>query len=252
MQMNVNTIAHSTYQNAIDCVYENMSDSNKDSFSEKNDNEKCDKIDISKAGYDLQSKSAEVVVKSGKDYLGASWGKNNVLIIHFTDSAMVSRTIQRGYITINGVQIDLSDDVKSSLQKTDERAKADREQAFQTYYVQQNMAVAKQQGEVYQKQAQDEAKALETARRIAKGGKVPSVDEQKLMEYSPELYAMAKMQAMMAKRHEKYDSLYEDEKNSESDSETNNSTFKSYETTMSVSMEGSPQIQEISEAEVDV
>jgi hypothetical protein len=47
--MNVNTIAHSTYQNAIDSVYESMVDS----FSEKDDKEKCDKIDISKAGYDL-------------------------------------------------------------------------------------------------------------------------------------------------------------------------------------------------------
>jgi hypothetical protein len=60
------------------------------------------------------------------------------------------------------------------------------------------------------------------------------------------------MQAMMAKRHEKYDSLYEDEENSKNESETNNSTLKNYETTMSVSMEDSPQIQEISEAEVDM
>jgi hypothetical protein len=250
--MNVNTIARSTYQNAIDSVSDKMSDSNKASSSDKNVTNKYDKVDISKAGYDLQSKSAKAVVKSGKDYLGARWGNDNTLIIYFTDSAMVSRTVQRGYITIDGVRIDLSDDVKNSLLETDKRAQADREQAFEAYYNQYNMEVAKQQGEVYQKQAQDEAKALETARRIAKGGKVPSVDEQKLMEYSPELYEMAKMQAMMAKRHEKYDSLYEDEENSKNESEANNSTFKSYETTMSVSMEDSPQIQEISETEVDV
>ena len=54
-------------------------------------------------------------------------------------------------------------------------------------------------------------KMLEIARRISSGGQVPGSDEQKLLEYSQELYTMAKMMALQAKDHEKYDSLFEDE-----------------------------------------
>jgi hypothetical protein len=43
--------------------------------------------------------------------------------------------------------------------------------AFWLNYIQHNMAVSKQQSEVYKKMAEDEAKALETARRIARGEK---------------------------------------------------------------------------------
>lgn len=54
------------------------------------------------------------------------------------------------------------------------------------------------------------AKALEIARRIAKGGHVPRKDESFLIEYNAELYFMAKQQAMEAKKHEKYDSVDKD------------------------------------------
>jgi hypothetical protein len=102
-----------------------------------------------------------------------------------------------------------------------------------------NMEVARQQGEVYKKAAEDEAKALETARRIASGGKVPAEDEKKLIEYSPDLYAMAKMQAIMAeqKEHKKYDSLYKDDEKNKSGNESEDSELTSYENTVSVSME---------------
>jgi hypothetical protein len=110
-----------------------------------------DALEISKEAYNLQSKNENVVVKSGKDYLGGSWSADNVLVIHFTDSAIVSRTVQRGYITIDGVRVDLSEDVKKSLLETDEQAQEDRENAFWLNYIQHNMEVAEQQGEVYQK-----------------------------------------------------------------------------------------------------
>lgn len=54
-------------------------------------------------------------------------------------------------------------------------------------------------------------KMMEIARRISTGGQVPGADEQKLLEYSQVLYTMAKMMALNAKEHEKYDSLFEDE-----------------------------------------
>ena len=54
------------------------------------------------------------------------------------------------------------------------------------------------------------AAAIEIARRIAKGGKVPASDEQKLLEMDPDMYQMAKQQALMARHHKKYkDSLFD-------------------------------------------
>ena len=55
-----------------------------------------------------------------------------------------------------------------------------------------NMEAAKQQGEAMEEYAVDLAKIMEVARRIMKGGIVPPTDEQKLMEYSMELYQAAK------------------------------------------------------------
>jgi hypothetical protein len=77
-----------------------------------------------------------------------------------------------------------------------------------------NCEVSKQQSQAMSEQAHDLAKMLEVARRIAKGGKVPAKDEQKLMEYSMEMYMSAKNMAMLSElnKKEKYDSLWEDEK----------------------------------------
>lgn len=74
-----------------------------------------------------------------------------------------------------------------------------------------NMEVAKQQSEDMQKAGIDEMKILETARRIMKGDIVPPQDEERLMKYNFKLYMAAKNMAVMAKEHEKDDSLWEDE-----------------------------------------
>ncbi|MBQ3011503.1 MAG: hypothetical protein IJD81_09965 [Oscillospiraceae bacterium] len=75
-----------------------------------------------------------------------------------------------------------------------------------------NAEVARQQSEVLSEAADDLAKIMEIYRRIASGGEVPQKDEQKLMEYSKELYMAAKTAAMMKQGEgEKYDSLFEDE-----------------------------------------
>lgn len=60
--------------------------------------------------------------------------------------------------------------------------------------------------------ADDMAKIMLVARRIMHGDIVPAADERKLMEYSADLYQMAKNIGMMAKmeKREKHDSLWED------------------------------------------
>ena len=75
-----------------------------------------------------------------------------------------------------------------------------------------NSEVAKQQADAMEKAGIDMSKIMEVARRIADGAKVPAKDEEKLMEFSMELYMAAKnMAAMNADKDEEYDSLWEDE-----------------------------------------
>lgn len=76
-----------------------------------------------------------------------------------------------------------------------------------------NAEASRRQADAMEDAAIDMAKCMETARRIAKGGKVPAKDEQKLMEFSMEMYLAAKNAAMLVKDppDEEYDSLWEDE-----------------------------------------
>ncbi|MBR3769796.1 MAG: hypothetical protein IKL06_04620 [Lachnospiraceae bacterium] len=76
-----------------------------------------------------------------------------------------------------------------------------------------NALSAKQQSEAMEEYNQDLMKVMEVARRLMKGGIVPSADEKKLMEYSMELYQAAKNIGAMAKQRKKeeYDSLWKDE-----------------------------------------
>lgn len=76
-----------------------------------------------------------------------------------------------------------------------------------------NMESSKQQGEAMAEYAEDLAKIMEVARRIANGDIVPPQDEKKLIEYDPELYMSAKNMALMnkMKKKEKYESLWDEE-----------------------------------------
>ena len=77
-----------------------------------------------------------------------------------------------------------------------------------------NAEVCRQQSDAMSDYAIDMAKIMEVARRISNGGRVPATDEQKLMDYSMELYMSAKNMAMLKEleeKREKYDSLWDDE-----------------------------------------
>ena len=80
-----------------------------------------------------------------------------------------------------------------------------------------NQESTKQQTEAAKEYGEDLAKVLTVARRIAHGDKVPAKDEQKLIEYSSELYMSAKNAAMLKANKDKkeYDSLWEDEEEKE-------------------------------------
>ena len=76
-----------------------------------------------------------------------------------------------------------------------------------------NMVSAEQQGDAMEEYVENIGKIMEVARRLMKGAIVPAKDEQKLMEYSMEMYQAAKNMGMLAKQKEKeeYDSLWDDE-----------------------------------------
>ena len=104
--------------------------------------------------------------------LGITSGSDkNTFVIHFSDSAMVSRAISRGYITVNGIKIDLSDETKQELAEVDKKAEADRMRAFNEYVMQHELAVAKQQSESWEKAFQEYSKVIEIMGKMAKGGK---------------------------------------------------------------------------------
>ena len=88
------------------------------------------------------------------------------------------------------------------------------DQLSERYCAYWNATVAEQQKDASKEYAADVAKIMEVARRIMKGAIVPASDEKKLMEFSQDIYQVAKNIGSMARREkkEKYDSLWEDEK----------------------------------------
>lgn len=72
---------------------------------------------------------------------------------------------------------------------------------------------SKRAGEAAAKQAEEYSKCLEVARRIARGDKVPPKDEQKLLEFSSEMYQMAKnmASAVQNEKAKEHKSLWENE-----------------------------------------
>lgn len=74
-----------------------------------------------------------------------------------------------------------------------------------------NFVSANKQGESMAEAAEDMSKIMLIARRIMQGGKVPPEDEKKLMEFDKDLYLMAKSAGALAKEHEEYDSLWDED-----------------------------------------
>lgn len=120
-------------------------------------------------------------------------------------------------ITPNGNELFSEEAATLELSIKNVREKFDQNQEIldklgEQYAAVWNSEVAKQQADAIEKAGIDMSKIMEVARRIADGAKVPPQDEQKLMEFSMELYMAAKnMAAMNADKDEEYDSLWGDE-----------------------------------------
>lgn len=270
--MKVSTLfANGIYQQNADSAVVTDKKTNNENY--KNTSEMRDTIEISSKAYHMQADNEQISAASGKDTLKVTKGnKENTYIIHFSDSAIVSRTISRGYITVNGTKIDLSDKVKKQLQEADKRAEADRMQAYNEYIMQHELAVAHQQSEAYQKLSDDTSRAILIMARIQNGEKISSSEEKELMQFNPQLYAMAKNAAAMAentaamaknaaatpKQHYKQEKIYGKEdipnnyykNNSIQGVKWSQFEWKTYESQMTVSLEDTVEIQGISENSV--
>ena len=168
----------------------------------------------------------KITATSGKDVLGITKGdKENSYIVHFSDSAMVSRAVARGYVTVNGVDVELTEDTKRQLLKVDKEASAAREKAYQDYVMQYEMAVAKQQSESWRKALDGVPDSLRMLLEINNTENVPEYSEKQKKQYSDAIKA------------------YEHTGNGVSWSQFE---WKTYDTQMTVTFEDSVKVESIS------
>ena len=163
-----------------------------------------DIVEISSDGYEMQSKANKLSATSGQDKLGITQGENpNSYVIHFDNIALAHRAVERGYITVNGQDIQLSDEVKKKILETSQKAFEASEKATMQYAMQHNSIVARQQAEAWGEESKRMSRAMSVMSKIASGGKVSEADRKFLAEYNPEMYAMAISAEMMSGRQEK-------------------------------------------------
>lgn len=242
--MNINSVVRGTFGKTDSYKKENKIEK---SYVDKYKSSKNkDTVEISCKAYKAEQQE-QLTASSGKDILGISKGdKENTYIIHFTDSAIVSRAVSRGYITVNGIDIELSDNTKQKLLETDKQAETNRMRAYNEYVMQHELAVAQQQSETWKTAAEDASKAFAIAAKLSRGGKITSAEAQKLMKFNPQLYAMAMSTAAMAKRHRKQENTKTVENDVDRDMteskregvEWSQFEWKTYETQMTVSLDG--------------
>ncbi len=113
--------------------------------------ERRDTLEISSEAYSkLKDNNAEMRATSGKDLLSVSKGKDeNTFVVDFEHLANVSRAVSRGYITVNGVDIELSDETKTKMMDVAKAADEKSEAAFMSMIAKYNIDIAEQQAEVW-------------------------------------------------------------------------------------------------------
>lgn len=199
--MRINPVASNLYHKLnTETPIRNVTDTNQTAKSPS----KVDRIEVSSKAYETLD-DGNLTATSGKDSLEITKGSGeNSFVIHFPNSALVSRTVSRGYITVNGTDIELTDDVKNQLTQMDKLAEKGREFATSKYVMEHEMAVAQQQGETSKKMADDNARAIKIAAKISKGYKVSPAEERELLELNPQMYSTSKLLATMVKPRGKH------------------------------------------------
>lgn len=163
-----------------------------------------DRLEISEAGRKRYSDTKNVTASSGNDILSAKKGsKDDAFVISFSDSGFVSRTIDRGYIEIQGVKINLSDEDKKRLSAIDKEAENKRMSAFLKTHMEHEQAVMKQQSETLSNFSKKVSRVKQTAQKLSQGQEVTPKELKELIETDPEAYAQAMMARQMKDAFEK-------------------------------------------------
>lgn len=173
--------------------------------------------------------------------------------IVFTNAADIGKALASNSVSVDGVTIELSDEARQALYDARDKFYSDRDAETERYVAEYNMYASRQQQEAMEDNAEDMAKALTTARRIARGDIVPATDEQKLLEYDSELYQVAKAAAMLHQMEErrKDKSLYGDEEEREyTDPEAETTPMQKYAVEVEVSLGDTPAVESVSEGEL--
>ncbi len=186
---------------------------------------------------------------------GSRWSDSSVNTvkksIYLTNQKDISDAINKGTLTVDGVTLELSEEVREAIEKANEQKKKDNEKVGLMNTLIHNANVAREQSEATEKVMDDQSRALEIARRIAKGGIVPPQDEKMLMEYSSDLYQMAKQAAILAKEHEKHKSLVEEDTDETKASDPDEGKIDTnYQVKVDVSLGETPVALEVSEVAV--
>ena len=178
--------------------------------------------------------------------------KANHAKVRFDHSVDVARAVNEGYIEVDGIRLELSDEAKKQLEESRKKVQEENDNRTLIEIEQQNAESAKKQGEAMEKEMENMAKAIEIFRRMSKGGMVPGKDEKLLMEFDDKMYQTAKSMQLMAERHKKHKRLSEDPEEEEDDS-LERKTGPRQATEMDVEIEGdSAEVTSVSEVEVDL
>lgn len=168
------------------------------------------------------------------------------------DHQDVVKAVKEGSMTVDGVVLELSEEVKEAIQKANEKRQQDNEAVTMMNVAIHNANVAEQQKDAIEEEVDRQAKAMEIARRISKGGQVPPQDEKLLMEYSADMYQMAKQAALLAKEHEKYDTLVEEESGEQKEYDADEGKIDTrYQVKVDVSMGEAPAVESVSEVAIE-
>ena len=168
----------------------------------------------------------------------------------FNNASDVARAVENGYIEVDGVRLDFSEEAKQKLEESRERVQKTNDNLAVLEAEQMNAESAKKQGEAMAKETENMGKAIEIFRRMSKGGVVPSNDEKLLMEFDDKMYQTAKAMQAMAERHKKHKRLSEDEEEEEDGVENKMGTNPRQTTEIDVEIEGkSAEVTGVSEVE---
>ena len=183
---------------------------------------KRDTVEISQEAQELNKAETKELKSSSKGITITTDG--STINVSFQNSAYLYGAVLRGYIDIGSESFILDDDTKKRLTDSADKLHEQQEEVIMLAVAEHNLMVAQQQAEVWSQAAKDEARIMKIASIIMHGGKVSPEDENKLAQWDPHLYMMAKQAAMMLKQKNEQEELSPEDEDTKKSSDEENTT----------------------------